>query len=83
MTVRHPFERLLSAYRDKLENTNFGREHGTLHFYSAFGSKIVKKYRKNGNKTMTWDLLEPSQYLWNPNQPKPAGIEPTFREFVL
>ncbi|KAL0266501.1 UNVERIFIED_CONTAM: hypothetical protein PYX00_009018 [Menopon gallinae] len=82
MSVRHPFERLLSAYRDKLENTNYGQEHGTIHFYKKFGRKIVKKYRENGNNTKAWELLKPSQYLWNPEVPKPAGVEPTFREFV-
>lgn len=72
----------MSAYRDKLENTNYGQEHGTVHFYQKYGSKIVKKYRKNGNDTKTWELLKPNQYLWNPDHPKPAGIEPTFQEFV-
>lgn len=45
LVVRHPFERLLSAYRDKLENSVAGREHGTLHFYRKYGAKIVRKYR--------------------------------------
>ena len=43
--MRHPFERLLSAYRDKLENSVAGREHGTLHFYRKYGEAIVRKYR--------------------------------------
>lgn len=45
LVVRHPFERLLSAYRDKLENSVAGRRHGTLHFYRKYGAKIVQKYR--------------------------------------
>lgn len=45
LIVRHPFERLLSAYRDKLENSVAGREHGTLHFYRKYGAKIVRKFR--------------------------------------
>lgn len=50
LVVRHPFERLLSAYRDKLENSVAGREHGTLHFYQKYGSKIVEKYRGESRK---------------------------------
>jgi chondroitin 4-sulfotransferase 11 len=79
LVVRHPFERLLSAYRDKLENTRVGGEHGTLHFYQRFGVRIVAKYRPGGNQTRTQDLLRPGQYLWDT---EPAGVEPTFREFV-
>lgn len=45
LIVRHPFERLLSAYRDKLENSVAGREHGSLHFYKRYGESIVRKYR--------------------------------------
>jgi hypothetical protein len=82
LTVRHPFERILSAYRDKLENFNHGQEHGTVHFYNKYGSKIVKKYRSGGNSTMSWQLLTPDQYLWNPQHAKPAGLEPTFKEYV-
>lgn len=45
MVVRHPFERILSAYRDKLENSTINRQDGTLHFYEKYGRKIVAKYR--------------------------------------
>ena len=76
--MRHPFERILSAYRDKLENTNVGQEHGTWHFYKKYGSKIVTKYRPKGEK----NPYKEGTYYWDPKQPKPAGIEPTFSEFV-
>ncbi|XP_021928309.1 carbohydrate sulfotransferase 11-like isoform X1 [Zootermopsis nevadensis] len=82
MVVRHPFERLLSAYRDKLENTRIGSEQGTAHFYLKYGSRIVAKFRQGGNGTRTQSLLKPGQYLWDPQLPEPAGFEPTFKEFV-
>lgn len=82
LVVRHPFERILSAYRDKLENTQVGGEHGTVHFYRAYGSRIVAKYRTGGNQTHTRDLLRPGTYFWDSDLPPPAGVEPTFREFV-
>ncbi|XP_018314956.1 carbohydrate sulfotransferase 11 [Mycetomoellerius zeteki] len=77
LVVRHPFERLLSAYRDKLENSIAGREHGTLYFYRKFGAKIVRKYRKE-------NFTEPrsNQVIRREDVPPPAGVEPTFREFV-
>ncbi|KOC66265.1 Carbohydrate sulfotransferase 11 [Habropoda laboriosa] len=77
LVVRHPFERLLSAYRDKLENSVAGREHGTLHFYRKYGCKIVEKYREK-NFTRPRD----DQVIRTKDIPPPAGIEPTFREFV-
>ncbi|XP_014230650.1 carbohydrate sulfotransferase 11-like [Trichogramma pretiosum] len=77
LIVRHPFERLLSAYRDKLENSVAGREHGTLHFYKKFGSKIVAKFRDENVSPPRED-----QFVRVPGKPEPAGVEPTFREFV-
>ena len=77
LVVRHPFERLLSAYRDKLENSVARREHGTLHFYEKYGSKIVRKYRNENFKPPGED-----QVIRTMGIPGPAGIEPTFREFV-
>ncbi|XP_050595411.1 carbohydrate sulfotransferase 11 [Bombus affinis] len=45
LIVRHPFERLLSAYRDKLE-------HSLPHtFHSNLGSHIVWNYRSRDRKT--------------------------------
>ncbi|XP_043461702.1 carbohydrate sulfotransferase 11-like [Leptopilina heterotoma] len=42
LVVRHPFERLLSAYRDKLEH-----KEGRDYYYRRFGRHITYKYRKN------------------------------------
>ncbi|XP_008553630.1 carbohydrate sulfotransferase 11 isoform X1 [Microplitis demolitor] len=77
LIVRHPFERLLSAYRDKLENSIAGREHGTLHFYRKYGRTIVKKYRDKNFTPPT-----ENEFIRKENEPKPAGIEPTWKEFV-
>lgn len=52
LIVRHPFERLLSAYRDKLQ---FALPH-TLH--QKLGNQIIRKYRKkrkvHGEKLTRW-----------------------------
>ncbi|XP_012274801.1 carbohydrate sulfotransferase 11 [Orussus abietinus] len=44
LIVRHPFERLLSAYRDKLEHKE-GREY----YYTRFGRHITHRYRRRKN----------------------------------
>lgn len=80
MIVRHPFERIVSAYRDKLENLNIGKEHGIEHFYQKYGRKIVAKYRQEGHGPPPADRY--SQDKDNPALPPPKGIEPTFEEFV-
>ncbi|XP_041847763.1 carbohydrate sulfotransferase 8-like isoform X2 [Melanotaenia boesemani] len=38
--VREPFERVVSAFRDKFENPN-------EYYHSVFGTAIISKYRKN------------------------------------
>lgn len=44
LIVRHPLERLLSAYRDKIQ-------HSLPHTYHRkLGNEIILKYRKNGAK---------------------------------
>ena len=45
IVVRHPFERLVSAYRDKLERSHVDN-YQTDFYYKKYGQKIVKKYRQ-------------------------------------
>ncbi|XP_043981907.1 carbohydrate sulfotransferase 8-like isoform X1 [Gambusia affinis] len=42
--VREPFERLVSAFRDKFENPNF-------YYHSVFGRAIISRYRANATKS--------------------------------
>ncbi|KAK4327692.1 hypothetical protein Pmani_001843 [Petrolisthes manimaculis] len=44
--VRHPFRRIVSAYRDKLEDS-YKHEDG-LYFYKTFGRNIVQKFGWRG-----------------------------------
>ena len=46
LVVRHPFERLVSAYRDKLEKTA-NKKSKQHHFFEMYGREIVNKYRPN------------------------------------
>lgn len=66
MVVRHPFERALSAYRDKLEDYARDLKDRGGYYYAIYGKKIVKAYRKEGTSGE------------DSNQHR----EPTFREFI-
>lgn len=48
LIVREPFERLLSAYRDKLEGYR-------NKYYKILGEQIVKKFRKLKKKVSSVD----------------------------
>jgi len=43
LIVRHPFDRLLSAYRDKLERYN-------TYYHKKYGAAIVSKWRREGRR---------------------------------
>ncbi|KAK8735269.1 hypothetical protein OTU49_005594 [Cherax quadricarinatus] len=68
MVVRHPFERVLSAYRDKLEDYERDIKDRGGYYYAIYGKRIVKAYRKftSDDENHTYSLRK----------------EPTFREFV-
>ncbi|XP_037068282.1 carbohydrate sulfotransferase 11-like [Pollicipes pollicipes] len=94
LVVRHPFERILSAYRDKLENIRVGLEHGTEHFYQKYGRRIVEKYRHGAvaPRAKHWDTFGVLKEVvkrvafrsgdGDDESVPPLGIEPTFAEFV-
>jgi len=59
MVVRHPFERILSAYRDKLEDLSRDLEARDGHYYTMYGKQIVAEFRSKKNKNLT-NVLEPT-----------------------
>ncbi|KAK7086393.1 hypothetical protein SK128_021996 [Halocaridina rubra] len=68
MVVRHPFERVLSAYRDKLEDSERDLKDRGGYYYAIYGKRIVKAYRKSTSSS--------DDYSYNTRK------EPTFREFI-
>lgn len=80
LIVRHPFERLLSAYRDKLQ---YALPHT---FHQKLGNMIVRKFRKavsyeRSDNTHHPLMHNPHSYLQSKS--KKVGTRwPTFPEFV-
>jgi len=59
MVVRHPFERLLSAYRDKLEDLSRDIEARDGYYFTMYGKQIVAEYRDKAATNLT-RVLEPT-----------------------
>ena len=78
LVVRDPWERLLSAYRDKLEAGNTDDQQA---FQETYGKDMVAKYRGEG-------LLRFGEEFYANNLGAPVAVqgrtlnEPTFWEFV-
>lgn len=84
--VRHPFEKIVAAFRDKLERT-----HGNNSFYQRkYGVKIVTKYRGVAKRRFGREIFD-SQHNFGAPLPvipkelrleKDLGMLPIFWEFV-
>ena len=62
MIVRHPFERLVSAFREKLEPPDDVTDEAELYSKGVIGERIVKDFRARlGFCPIRLALLEPAQ----------------------
>lgn len=52
LVVRHPFERILSAYRDKLENYQRDLMFRDGYYYTMYGKSIVQVYRDDSDRSL-------------------------------
>jgi len=59
MVVRHPFERILSAYRDKLEDLSRDIQARDGYYYTMYGKHIVAEYRDKTDANLT-GIIEPT-----------------------
>ena len=74
--VRNPFDRLLSAYRDKLERYN-------KYYYNKYGKDIVNNYRQKGIQKFGTKFYDADGQNGSPVRVSGRkGIEPTFWEFI-
>ena len=82
LVVRHPFDRLVSAYRDKLERKNLEEPY----YYEKYGKKFVKRYRKRAIDALGKEYFYKSNNFGTPikveNNLRPNSDLPSFWEFV-
>jgi len=69
VVVRHPFERIISAYVDKLEDYKRDLKYRGGYYYAMYGSDIVEKYREKYSRKY------PENQLFKRK-------EPSFVEFI-
>ena len=82
MVVRHPFDRLVSAYRDKLERNNLEEPY----YYTVYGKYFVQKYREKAIKALGKDYFNEINNFGTPikvlDNRRPNSDLPTFWEFA-
>jgi len=61
--VRHPFERILSAFRDKLEDPTLRGAKFNEYYYNKYGRRIVMHYRKEKITGPTFKYPRFSEFL--------------------
>ena len=81
IVVRHPFDRLVSAFRDKLE-----RNLEDPYYYDNFGRHFVDKYRTQAIKELGIEYFDEGNNFGTPmkvlNNRRPNADLPSFWEFV-
>jgi len=88
LIVRHPFDRLVSAFRDKLEQCHGDPKNCTLTsnwYYKQYGSKIVAQYRKEAIRKFGNDFFAEGNNFGAPypvNRSWRDDHYPCFWEFV-
>ena len=83
LIVRHPFERLVSAFRDKLEKLH-GKDPQHDFYFKTYGRQIVNKYRKTAMEKFGPEYFAEEKNFGAPiPSPKRNTSElPIFWEFV-
>ena len=80
--VRHPFDRLVSAFRDKLERNNLVE----TFYYEQFGKSFVKKYRKMAIEALGEQYFNEENHFGTPilvkDNRRPNSNLPSFWEFA-
>ena len=69
LVVRHPFERVISAYMDKLEDYTRDLKYRGGYYYAMYGADIVAKFRQKYQEKF-------------PKNPLFMKKEPSFVEFI-
>ena len=82
IVVRHPFDRLVSAFRDKLERNNLIEPF----YYEQFGKAFVKRYRKMAIEALGEQYFNKENHFGTPvlvkDNRRPNSNLPSFWEFA-
>jgi len=87
--TRHPFSRLISAYRDKIERSHEMKPNSSEvniekdWYFKKYGKEIIKRYRKKYLEKFGFETLTEKNNFGSPFPTSQRSAElPTFWEFV-